>query len=65
VRPAVPPGEWEFYGITYPDTSAGLKACNAAGLALVVQNPRSYANWKCILNDPNAGYNLWLYVDGA
>jgi hypothetical protein len=48
---------WYFTGFTYPDTSAGLTACNAKGQSL--PKPPN-ANWACELGTPNANvYNLW------
>jgi hypothetical protein len=57
--PNIPPVVWEFYGTTYPDTSAGLAACNAEGSYLHQQNSR-VITWSCELGNPNSGlYNLW------
>jgi predicted lipoprotein with Yx(FWY)xxD motif len=46
---------WNFTHETYPDTSAGLAACNAQGA-------KAYPDlWACPLGDPDAGvYNLWI-----
>jgi hypothetical protein len=64
VRPAVQP-VWLFFGSTYPDTSAGLAACNADGAALIADNSPEWSRWQCRLNTPHAGsYNLWVYVSG-
>ena len=54
-----PDGEifW-FTGDTYPDTAAGLAACNAEG---AYERAHGVATWSCWLGNPNAGvYNLWL-----
>jgi hypothetical protein len=64
---AVPAGqivETSFTGLTYPDTSAGLSACDAQGAADITNAPPLYGNvtgYSCELGDPDAGvYNLWL-----
>lgn len=50
---------WVFTGYTYPDTSAGLAACDAKGQSLLNQYVTHY---MCPLSDPDAGvYNLWVY----
>jgi hypothetical protein len=59
--PDIPPGsQWEFFGLTYPDTSAGLAACNEEGSYLHRTVPNQDLSWKCSLNDPDSGYNLWI-----
>jgi hypothetical protein len=60
--PNIPPGaQWEFEGATYPDTSAGLAACNSEGKLLFVQFPKTDISWNCRLGSPYSGvYNLWI-----
>jgi hypothetical protein len=49
---------WAYYGDTYPDTSAGLAACDAEGQSLI---KAPINNYNCILGNPNANvYNLWV-----
>jgi hypothetical protein len=49
---------WVYYGDTYPDTSAGLAACDAEGQSLI---KAPINNYSCMLGNPNAGvYNLWV-----
>jgi hypothetical protein len=56
--------ETSFTGLTYPDTSAGLAACDAQGAADITNAPPLYGNvigYSCELGDPDSGvYNLWL-----
>ena len=63
--PNIPPGaEWEFTGATYPDTSAGLLACNSEGKFLVVTYPKTDISWFCRLGSPDSGvYNLWILFE--
>lgn len=50
-----------FTGYTYPDTSAGLSACDAEGSYLVDYSDGNFVNYYCTLGDPDAGvYNLWV-----
>jgi hypothetical protein len=64
VTPDAPIIETSFTGLTYPDTSAGLSACDAQGAADITNAPPLYGNvigYSCELGDPDAGvYNLWL-----
>jgi len=56
-----PNTQWEFSGLTYPDTNAGLGACNAEGLYFHETVPAQNIAWQCQLGNPNAGvYNLWI-----
>lgn len=49
-----------FTGITYPDTSAGLSACQAQGNYIVTDPGSHTIGYQCPLGDPDAGvYNLW------
>lgn len=49
----------EFTGGTYPDTSAGLAACDKEGPILQAQEGAN--KWFCLLGNPDAGlYGLWL-----
>jgi hypothetical protein len=56
--------ETSFTGLTYPDTSAGLSACEAQGAADITNAPPLYGDvisYSCELGDPDSGvYNLWL-----
>jgi hypothetical protein len=47
---------------TYPETSAGLSACDAEGAYLKANAPGRYiASYFCEIGNPVAGvYNLWL-----
>jgi hypothetical protein len=61
VKPDLPGGsQWEFSGLTYPDTSAGLTACHAEGLYFMKSVPSQNLAFECLLNDPDSGYNLWI-----
>jgi hypothetical protein len=54
-----PSGEifW-FSGKTYPDTAAGLAACNAEG---TYERAHGVSTYSCWLGNPDAGlYGLWL-----
>jgi hypothetical protein len=47
-----------FTGCTYPDTSAGLAACDAMG---VYEAQHGSLGYVCSLGDPDPGvYNLWV-----
>lgn len=60
VTPGIAPnGQWEYSGLSYPDTPAGLAACNAEGEYLFSQNPHVDQNWSC-KPYPNS-YELWIY----
>jgi hypothetical protein len=49
---------WSYYGLTYPDTPAGLAACDAKGESLLKP---SIINYACLLSDPVLNvYNLWV-----
>lgn len=51
-----------FSGDTYPDTAAGLAACNAEGSYERAHG--GVTSWTCLLGDPHAGrYNLWLGLE--
>jgi hypothetical protein len=53
--------EWIFSGVTYPNTSAGASDCQAEGEFLVGYDPDTWAGYRCLLNNPDAGViNLWL-----
>jgi hypothetical protein len=50
-----------FTGLTYPDTSAGLTACDEEGQELVYISNGEDINYTCQLGNPDAGvYNLWI-----
>ena len=50
-----------FEGLTYPDTSAGLAACDTEGRDLVAASNGDDINFTCPLGDPDPGvYNLWI-----
>jgi hypothetical protein len=51
-------GQWEFTGLTYPDTSAGLAACNAEGRYLVTTYRNTDESYNC-----EPAYQLWIYFD--
>ncbi|HEY1920015.1 MAG TPA: hypothetical protein VGH27_30960 [Streptosporangiaceae bacterium] len=56
---ARPDGEifW-FSGDTYPDTAAGLAACNTEG---TYERAHGVSTYSCWLGNPDAGlYGLWL-----
>jgi hypothetical protein len=61
VKPDFPIGaQWEFSGLTYPDTATGGEACAAEGEYFVKTVPSQNLAWQCKLNDPDSGYNLWI-----
>jgi hypothetical protein len=48
-----------FTGDTYPDTSAGLAACDAEGP--IIQARDDADKWFCLLGRPDAGlYGLYM-----
>jgi predicted lipoprotein with Yx(FWY)xxD motif len=50
-----------FTGYTYPDTSAGLSACDTEGAYLFDNSDGNFVGSYCSLGDPDAGvYNLWV-----
>jgi hypothetical protein len=50
-----------FTGLTYPDTSAGLTACDEEGGELVYISDGEDLGYNCQLGNPDAGvYNLWI-----
>jgi hypothetical protein len=50
-----------FTGLTYPDTSAGLSACDEEGEELVYISDGEDVGYSCQLGNPDAGvYNLWI-----
>jgi hypothetical protein len=50
-----------YTGLTYPDTSAGLSACDAEGAYLQANGQGEIPGYYCTLGNPNAGvYNLWV-----
>jgi hypothetical protein len=52
-----------YYGLSYPDTAAGLAACNAEGKSVVAGRSGVYAGYECILGNPNVDrYNLWVWI---
>lgn len=55
--PDLPYGQWEFTGLTYPDTSAGLAACEAEGLHDIVTY-RTDISYECL-----GAYQLWIYFN--
>jgi hypothetical protein len=55
-----PGGQWEFSGLTYPDTSAGLAACNAEGRYLVTEYHTTDQSYDC-----EGAYQLWIYFDAS
>jgi len=60
--PNIPPNtQWEFSGLTYPDTNAGLTACHQEGVLLHQGAPTADIAWQCQLGNPDAGvWNLWI-----
>jgi hypothetical protein len=57
VVPDIPPnGQWQFTGLTYPDTSAGLAACEAEGAHLVTTYHATDITYAC-----QGAYQLWIY----
>jgi hypothetical protein len=63
-KPDIPIGsQWLFFGSVYPDTAAGLGACNSEGIYLVVHAPANDKSWECRLNSPDAGYDLWVLYE--
>jgi hypothetical protein len=51
-----------FTGLTYPDTSAGLSACDTEGASLLTFPYGAVYGYNCELGNPDAGvYNLWLF----
>jgi hypothetical protein len=65
VAPNIPPNaQWEFEGATYPNTSAGLLACNSEGKLLFETYPKTDISWNCRLGSPDSGvYNLWILFE--
>jgi len=63
--PNIPPNaQWQFEGATYPNTSAGLAACNSEGKLLVEEYPKTDISWNCRLGSPDSGvYNLWILFE--
>ena len=63
--PNIPPNaQWQFEGATYPDTSAGLVACNSEGKLLFEEYPKTDLSWNCRLGSPDSGvYNLWILFE--
>lgn len=55
-----PGGQWEFSGLTYPDTSAGLAACNAEGRYLITEYHNTDQSYEC-----EPAYQLWIYFDAS
>jgi|HubBroStandDraft_5_1064220.scaffolds.fasta_scaffold749147_2 hypothetical protein len=55
-----PGGQWEFSGLTYPDTSAGLAACNTEGRYLITTYHNTDQTYNC-----EPAYQLWIYFDGS
>lgn len=55
-----PGGQWEFSGLTYPDTSAGLAACNAEGRYLITTYHNTDQSYNC-----EPAYQLWIFFDGT
>jgi hypothetical protein len=53
-------GAWIYSGLSYPDTAAGLSACNAEGRAVIAEDWPTIQNYEC----QNA-YQLWLYYPGG
>jgi hypothetical protein len=51
-----PGGEWEFTGLTYPDTAAGLAACNTEGRYLITEYHSTDETYEC-----QGAYQLWVY----
>jgi hypothetical protein len=50
-----------FTGYTYPDTALGLTACNADGQYILDNSGGNYQDWRCELNNPDAGlYGLYM-----
>jgi hypothetical protein len=62
VSPNLEPGtQWDYFGLTYPDTTAGLEACHAEGASLQEGVPTQDLASECLLGNPNKGvYNLWI-----
>lgn len=49
---------WNYDYLTYPDTPAGLAACDAKGESLLKP---PIINYACLLSDPVLNvYNLWV-----
>jgi hypothetical protein len=53
-------GEWQFTGLTYPDTSAGLAACEAEGRYLVTTYHNTDQSYQC-----EGAYQLWIWFDAT
>src|ERR1700728_735155 len=50
-----------YTGLTYPDASAGLSACDAEGAYLVANGEGEVPGYYCTVGNPDAGvYNLWV-----
>jgi hypothetical protein len=59
--PDIPPnGQWQFTGLTYPDTSAGLAACEAEGEYLVTTYHTTDITYDC-----EGAYQLWIYFEAG
>jgi hypothetical protein len=60
--PAIPVGggyKWEFSGATF----ATYDACYSAGAAEFSADYPEVGSFACYENDPDAGYDLWVYFD--
>jgi hypothetical protein len=52
-------GTWQLEA-TYPDTSAGLAACNAEGRYLITTYPTTDESYEC-----EPAYQLWIWFDAS
>jgi hypothetical protein len=50
-------GSWQLEA-TYPDTSAGLAACNTEGRYLITTYPKTDESYTC-----RPAYQLWIYFN--
>jgi hypothetical protein len=53
--------EWYFDGLVYPDTPAGVQACDIEGASIVEHDHPTIISSNCLLDDPSTdAYDLWL-----
>lgn len=55
-----PGGQWQYSGLSYPNTPAGLTACNTEGRYLITTYHSTDQTYQC-----RPAYQLWIYFLGA
>jgi hypothetical protein len=53
-------GAWIYSGLSYPDTSAGLSACETEGAHVIEADWPTIQNYECL-----GVYQLWFYYPGG